>query len=182
VRRRVSAPFTVDVFRESAGRRILRERRVGHFPGRRASFTWKTGRDVGDGYYFVRVLMRAGARSDAYRLALRRRHGRFATRPTFYAHRQCQLIRLARLTRPVFGGSNRVRLNVSSALRRAGALTVEIRRGTTLVARRRFAHAGTRIRQVSLPASRTRPGDYRVTVIAQSGTHRERVRLTGRRL
>jgi hypothetical protein len=182
VQRRVSAPFTVDVFRESAGRRILREHRVGHFPARRSSFTWRTGRGVGDGYYFVRVLMQAGARSDAYRVALRRQGGRFATRPAFSAHRHCQLIRLARLTRPVFGGSNGVPLRVSGALRRAGALTVEVRRGTTLVARRRFAHAGTHIRQVSVPASRTRPGDYRVTVIARSGTERERVRLTGRRL
>jgi hypothetical protein len=182
VERRVSAPFTVDVFRESKGRRVLRERRVGHFPDRRRSFTWKPGSRVGDGYYFVRVLMRAGARSDAYRVALRRQGGRFATRPTFYAHRRCQLLRLARITRPVFGGSNGIRLKVSGALRRPGALTVEVRRGSRLVLRRRFAHAGTRIRQVSLPAARTRPGDYRITVIARSGGHVERVGLTGRRL
>jgi hypothetical protein len=137
---------------------------------------------VGDGYYFVRVLMRAGARSDAYRVALRRSGGRFTTRPTFYAHRHCQLIRLARLTRPVFGGSNLVGLKVSGALRRKGALTVEVRRGKQLVLRRRFAHAGTRIRQVSLPAGGTRRGDYRVTVTARSGSRRERVALTGRRL
>ena len=128
------------------------------------------------------ALMKAGARSDAYRVALRRKGGRFSTRPTFYAHRHCQLLRLARLTRPVFGGSNRVLLRVSGALRRNGALTVEIRRGTKLVQRRRFAHAGTRIRQVTLPAGGTRRGDYRVTVTARRGTHRERVRLTGRRL
>lgn len=182
VRRRVSAPFTVDVFRESVGRRVLSERLVGHFPRRRKSFTWRTGPRVGDGYYFVRVLMKAGARSDAHRVALRREGGRFTTLPTFYAHRHCQLLRLARLTRPVFGGSNGALLRVSGALRRNGALTVEIRRGTKLVERRRFAHAGTRIHRVRLPARGTRRGDYRITVTARRGTRRERVRLTGRRL
>jgi hypothetical protein len=182
VARKVRRAFTVDVFRESVGRRVLRERRVGHFPGRRRSFTWRTGPRVGDGYYFVRVVMKAGARSDAYRVALVRRGGRFSARPTFYAHRECQLIRLARVTRPVFGGSDAVPLRVSGALRRAGSLTVEIRRGGTLVRRRRFASAGTRIRSVTLPSRGTRRGDYAVTVIGRAGSRVERVRLVARRL
>jgi hypothetical protein len=182
VAREVRRAFTVDVFRESTGRRVLHERRVGHFPGRRRSFTWRPGSRVGDGYYFVRVLMRAGARSDAHRVALRRRGGEFRARPTFYAHRECQLLRLARVTRPVFGGSNAAPLRVSGALRRAGSLTVEIRRRGTLVRRKRFAHAGRAIRQVVLPSRGTRRGDYAVTVIGRSGSHSERVRLVARRL
>ena len=82
----------------------------------------------------------------------------------------------------MFGGSNSAPLKVSAALRRTGAITVDDRRGQRLVLHRRFAHAGTRIRSVSLPARGTSRGDYRVTVTARRGAHRERVRLTGRRL
>ena len=50
-------------------------------------------------------------------------------------------------------------LSEEEDIRRNGALTVEIRRGTKLVERRRFAHAGTRIHRVRLPARGTRRGD-----------------------
>jgi hypothetical protein len=182
VTRRVAAPFTVDVFRESAGRRVLAERRVAHFAKRTASFSWKPGRRAGDGYYFARITIRAARVSDVRRIALRRTNGRFTTRPSFDAVRRCKLIRLARLSRPVFAGRRRVSLAIAAALSRAGSITVEVREGTRRVVHRTIARAGTQTQRLWLAARGTRRGDYVVTVTGRSGRTSERVNLTARRL
>jgi hypothetical protein len=182
VARAVRAKFTIDVFRESAGRRVLTERRVAHFPGRSKSFTWKTGKKVGDGYYFVRATMKAGGASDARRVALRRVKKRFTARPAYYEQRRCKLIRLARLNRPVFAGRTRASLVISSALARAGSITVEVKRGSKRVLRKTIAKAGKVTRKVTVKAKGTKPGDYVITVTGKAGRTTEKVKLTGRRV
>ncbi|MDQ3739672.1 MAG: hypothetical protein M3389_01890, partial [Actinomycetota bacterium] len=183
VARKVDVPFTIDVFRESRGRRVVTEKRVGHFPRRARGFTWRGARRLGNGFYFVRFIMRSGGASDARRIALLKRGGRFRVRPGFHAARRCRLIRLARLTRPVFGGTNRKPLRVSARLNQPGSITMTVRRGRKVVARKRFRAAGTRVRRFRVSLRRTlRRGDYRATVVARSGSTAERVTLTGRRL
>jgi hypothetical protein len=183
VARKVNAPFTIDVFRESRGRRVITEKRVGHFVRRQRGFLWRGARRLRNGYYFVRFVMRAGGASDARRIALRKRGRRFRVRPGFHASRRCRLIRLARLTRPVFGGVNRKPLRVSARLNSPGSITMTVRRGKRVVARKRFARAGTRVRRFRVSLRRTlRRGDYKATVVARAGTVSEKVTLTGRRL
>jgi hypothetical protein len=159
---------------------------VGHFAGRNRSFTWKRAKRLGNGFYFVRVTMRApGGVRDSRRIALRKRGSRIRVRPGFHALRKCKLIRFARLTRPVFGGTGRRPLRVSSALSRRGSITVTIRRGKRVVARKRFGAGGTGIRKFTLGAKRVRRlrrGDYTATVVGRAGSTAESVKLTGRRL
>ena len=183
VSRKVDVPFTIDVFRESRGRRIVTEKRVGHFPRRSRGLVWRGARRLRNGYYFVRFVMRAQGASDARRIPLRKRGRRFRTRPGFHASRRCNLIRLARLTRPVFGGTNRKPMRVSARLSEPGSVSITVRRGKRVVARKRFAEAGTRVRRFTVSLRRTlRRGDYKATVVARSGNVSERVTLTGRRL
>ena len=78
--RRASRPVTVDVFRNSRGRRVLGNRRVARFTKRKRSFTWKA-RGAGAGIYTVRL--RSGG--DVRRFVLARRGGRFHRRPRLRA-------------------------------------------------------------------------------------------------
>ncbi|HEV2812945.1 MAG TPA: hypothetical protein VGW10_06805 [Solirubrobacteraceae bacterium] len=183
VSRKINAPFTIDVFRESRGRRVVTEKRVAHFPRRQRGLLWRASRRMRNGFYFARFIMRSGGASDARRIALRKRGRKFRVRPGFHTGRRCKLIRLARLTRPVFGGTNRKPLRVSARLNTPGSLTFTIRRGKKVVARKRFAAAGTRVRRFTVRDRRAfRRGDYKATVVARAGGVAERVTLTGRRL
>jgi photosystem II stability/assembly factor-like uncharacterized protein len=184
VARRLQVPFRVDVFRESTGRRVLTERRVAHFTNRKRGFTWRGANKAGAGYYFVRFIMRRGGASDARRIALLKGRRGFRVRPGFHASRRCKLIRLARLTRPVFGGRTRKPLRVSIRLNPpGGAVTITLRRGKKVIARKRFARAGTNVRRFTVrDRRRFRRGDYKATVVARSGNTAEKVTLTGRRL
>jgi hypothetical protein len=69
---------TIEIRRRSGGRRIAR------MSGRTRSFTWngrRQGRKVADGVYVVRFVVRdAAGRVDARRVAVRKKHGRFARR------------------------------------------------------------------------------------------------------
>ena len=51
--RHVRSRATIDVFQSSVGRRVVNNKRVAHFSGRRRSFTWN-GRGARDGILFVR--------------------------------------------------------------------------------------------------------------------------------
>jgi len=57
VNRRQKRSFTVDVFQQSAGRRVIGERRVAHFTNRSGTFSWKGRRSLRDGFYFARFTM-----------------------------------------------------------------------------------------------------------------------------
>jgi hypothetical protein len=177
VSRRVKKPFTVDVLRDSRGRRVLGDHRVARFAGRTGSFAW-TGRGARTGYYTVRL--RLGG--DTRRFALVRRHGRFHRRPAFATAAGCTLIRSAKLSSPAWGGTTGVRLGTAVRLVRKGSVTVTIRRGAKLVKRSRIRQAGTRTRHVLLRAGHLRRGDYRVTIVARAASLTQRVVLTSRKL
>src|SRR5205823_5570601 len=102
---RSAAPVSVAVFQASHGRTIYGQRLVARFSRVRRSFTWDgranvRGHRVTDGTFFVRVT----ARGDVRRITLRRLHGHFRPRPSFYRRASCGLVSSFKLERPVFGG------------------------------------------------------------------------------
>lgn len=181
VSRRLMRSFTVDVFRDSRGRRVLNNHRIAHFTKRTASFTWN-GRGAGDGLYFVRFVLKGSGARDTRSVTLMRRAGRFHPRPPHHARDSCGLLGSAKLSAPAWGGSNHVTLGTAVRLTRNGALTVTIRRGGRLVKRFTIRRAGTKTRHVSLKPGRLPRGDYRVTIAAKAGRVAQTVTLTSRNI
>ena len=183
VSRLIRRPFSVDVFRSSRGRRVLNNHRVLHLTGRTKSLTWSgRGAQVGDGYYFARLVLAGGGQRDTRRFTFVRSHGRFHRRPPHYAKDSCTLIRSAKLTSPAWGGARHVGLGVAFRLTRKGSVTVTIRRGAKLIKRVTVEQAGTATQRVSLKAGRLPRGDYRVTIAARAASLKQQVVLTSRKL
>ena len=156
-----SGRVAVDVFQQSAGRRVLRARRVARFAARRRSFNW-SGRRGSDGVYFVRF---RGA-GDERRVVLLRRRGRFRTRPDHALRAACGAIALFKLERPAFTRS----LGIAYRLGIGGRATVRVLRGSRVV--RRFAtRSVAQNRLVRLRLRGMRRGEVRVrlTVTAAGG-------------
>jgi hypothetical protein len=162
--RRVARPVTVEVFRNSRGRRVLGNRRVARFTGRTRSFTWRArGRRIGDGVYTVRLRIRVGGRTDVRRHVVERRRGRFRARGGFERRRTCAALPFFRAPLPVFGGTNRRALSLSYRLNTARRVRVTVLRGGRTV--RRFkprARRAGRTYRLRIPARRLRRGSYRV--------------------
>ena len=189
--RRVSSPVTVDVFRVSEGRRVVRERLVARFPNRSKSFVWNgvSNREgkrkrVGTGYYFVRyTMLRGGKRIDVRRKVLRRAGGRFSTRPDYYRRDTCDLLNKFKLERPVFGGPRLNTLKAAYRLSSNARVTVTILKGSKVVKRYAAANrVARRTYRITLPARRRARGDYRVRLQATSGGKTLTSTLTSRRL
>ena len=177
----------VELFRQSDGRRIVGERRVRNFGSRRGGFTFDgRGGRIGDGYYFLRLRLKAADGStDVRRVALRRSRGRFAVRPDHHRQASCELVRSFKLSSTVFGGRSGRPLGIAFQLTEPSRVTVEVRRGGKLVKRyaERMYMAG-RFHRLRLAggASKLPRGDYRVTLKAQRpGRSAEQV-LTARKL
>jgi hypothetical protein len=84
--------FTTEIFRQSAGRSVLGNRRVAIFRRRRAGFEWRARR-ARDGVYLVRFRrVVAGGRVDTRRVVVERRGGRFRVRPDYYRRECCGLL------------------------------------------------------------------------------------------
>lgn len=153
----------IDLFRSSQGSRILGNRRVA-----RLTRGATVGRGLGDGLYFARFRLSAGARSDVRRIALRRRDGRFSRRPDFYRRDSCGTLTSFKLERPAFGGRTNRPLGIAYRLSRASRTTVTVTRGGRRV--RRFAvttDRANRTYRLRLRSERLRRGDYRVTLSAK---------------
>jgi len=149
-------PTTVDVVRQSVGRRVA-PRRVRRFPARSRPFAWN-GRAPGvrDGVYVVRF----GAGSTARSLAFRHTRGRFRALPALERVRNCGPVRKFALARPVFGA-----LPLTATVRVANRRRVrlELRRGGRVVRTlpTRTLTAG-RTHRLRLPARRNElPGHRR---------------------
>jgi hypothetical protein len=189
--RRLNQPITVDVFRTSAGRRVLTERLVARFRGKFRTFTWngkanRKGRTVGDGFYFVRYKMiLGGSKIDYRRVTLERRNGRWLKRPPHYRKESCTLLTSYKLLRPVFGGSTRAPVTAAYRLSRRARADVTVMRGNRVVARGkvRVRRADTTYR-VKLSAKGLPRGDYRFVLRVRPTGGRKAVRavLTSRRL
>jgi hypothetical protein len=182
-RRRLDLPVTVDVFRVSDRRRVLRERLVARFRNRRSSVSWRA-RGAGPGVYFVRVRMTRGGRPvDTHRVTVERtRSGRFRARPAHFRRDSCELLRKVKLERPVFGGPRRVPLRAAYRLTAPATVTVTVSRGGRVVRRTSARRPANRTFRFSLPSGRLRRGDYRVVIHAAAGERQAVSVLTARRL
>ncbi len=173
-----------DVFRVSAGRRVLREHRVARvrLRGGRAALR---ARRLPRGVFFVRLRTRAAnGRADVRRFTFERRGGRLRARPDHYRRASCGALPSFKLERPVFGGTNFVPLRIALRVRDRSRVGVRVTRGRATV--RRFAARTVRpgrTLRLLVPAARTARGDHRVrvTVRPRSGGRVTAV-LTSRRL
>ncbi|MDX6637784.1 MAG: trimeric autotransporter adhesin, partial [Solirubrobacterales bacterium] len=184
--RRRDRAYSLDVFRTSAGRRLLRNRRVFHVAGTKASALRFTGRGLGDGSYFARATMQLGhGLHDIRRITLRRSHGRFTIVAPHYRRESCGLLSSFKLSEPSFGG------------RRDGALGVAYRFGSDVDSvqvdllsggkrLRRIAAAGREQSQLTyrlrVAATQLGRGTYSVRLTAHAGSRTVHAVLTSRRL
>lgn len=188
--RRERRRYTVDVFQQSSGRRVLAERLVARLSGNRAVVAWN-GRDrkrrrLTDGNYFARLTMRLGSGlRDVRRITLTRRHGRFSLGEDFYQRVDCGTFRSAKLSSSVFGGRTRRPLGVAYRLA-VGVDRVRITAGVGTKTIRSFTGKGARERTVNfaIPASAVPRGkQVKVTITAvRSGHPLATVRLAARRI
>ena len=182
--RRVDNPVTIDVFRQSSGRRVLANRLVKRFRGRSRSFTWRGGRGLGEGLYFARFRVRTAAgRTDFRRTALRRRGSRFTSRPDFYRRASCGLLTSYKLSSAAFGGRADPlaghRLPARAARPGAGDGPARAPLVRRFAARTYRADQGVRLR---IGAANLRRGDHRVRLRAVAGSRRVTAVLVARRL
>jgi dienelactone hydrolase len=173
--------YTVSVFRQSAGRRILGNRLVKRFRRRRAPFTWSgRGRGVRDGHYVVRYT----SGRDVRRFALRRRRGRWSVRPAYYRRSSCGALPSFKLERPVFGGRRNRALGIAFRVASTSRVSVRVLRGRRTV--RRYAtrtRRGGVTHRLRLASERRRRGDHKVRItVTRPGSRPVTATLTARRL
>ena len=179
--RRVRSRATIEVFQASVGRRVVKNKRVARFTGRRRSFTW-SGRGARDGFLFARFRVKvAKGVTDVRRVTLRRSGGRFKLGRAFYRRVSCGLLTEYKLSSPVF--SRRSPARIAFRLASPARVGVEVRRGGKVVkrfkAKRRAAHRTIRLR---LRARSLVHGAYRVRLTARRGGRTVRATLSTRRL
>ena len=121
VDRREQQPFSVDVFQQSQGSTVVKERLVARFKNKSKGFKWngtdRKKRKLKDGNYFVRFTMKqANGLKDVRRATLTRKGGKFRKAPDFYQRVDCGIFSSLKLSSSVFGGRNRVPLGISYKL------------------------------------------------------------------
>jgi hypothetical protein len=188
---RSQAPVTVDLFRQSAGSRIIGERLVRRFANVRRTISFngrdRRGRRLGDGIYVARFTARgANGQKDSRRVALLRRNGRFSLLPSYSGRDGCGAIRSFKLERPVFGGSTNRALNLSFRVGAQSTASVTVRRGNRVVRTSRArSYAPGRTHRLRFTVKRaTFPrGRYRVTLTVRDAAGRvTRQTLTSQRI
>ena len=185
VTRRVQKPFSVTVFQQSNGRRVLDNRAVARFKGRTGSFTWPGNSRLRGGFYFARFRMKLGSkRVDLRDRALLLRGGKFRSRPDFQRRDRCTAtLRSFRLSRAVFGGSNRRPLGIAFQLTSSARVSLTVTRLKKRVLS--FAPTDRQARvnyKFRIPARDLRGGDYRVTIKVEKGAKTSQSRLVSRKL
>jgi hypothetical protein len=169
-RRRASRRFDVDVFQQSRGRTIIRDRLRARFKARNGAFTWSARRQA-DGFYYARFTMRLrGGGRDVRIVALRRSRGRFRTVPAFRQSGDCGAFRSFALSRAVFGGRRNAPLGISYRLAHdVEAVRLEALVGKRVVRRFEASPSALRTFRFSLPARSARAGQtvkVRATILA----------------
>ncbi|MDQ3742316.1 MAG: hypothetical protein M3389_15395 [Actinomycetota bacterium] len=181
VLRRQPRPFSVELFRQSKGNRVV-DRRVARLKVNRSAVRLPKG--AGPGFYFARIRMVLPGTDDVRRVALRYRRGRWSVRPDHYLRTSCGALRAFKLERTVFGGRKRVPLRIAYRLPTGvDSVRVEILRGTKVV---RTIKGGTqrgRAHRFTVPASIVPKGtDVKVRVVVTRARAEIAETLTSRRL
>ena len=162
VERREQQPFAVDVFQQSQGSTVVKERLVARFKNKSQGFTWngkdRKKRKLKNGFYFARFTMKqANGMKDVRRAALELRRGKFRRAPDFYQRVDCGIFKSLKLSSSVFGGRNRVDLGISYRLNvPAKSVKVAVKVGKTTI--KTFNGKGTQNKTVRF---RIRPSEVR---------------------
>lgn len=182
-------PADVDIFQHSQGRKILKERLIARFRGKKAAFRWNgkalRGKKVRDGLYSVRYKTRtASGGSEFRRVVLERKNGRFTTRPDHYRRTTCDVLSSFKLERPAFGGPSNRKLGIAFRLASGANVTVSVTKGKRTVKRfKAVTVGGGRTVRLSMSARGMRRGDYKVrAVVTRSGGEKVSSTLTSKRL
>ena len=186
---REQRPFTVEVFQQSAGRKIVKERLVARFTNKKAGFTWngkdRKGRKLANGNYFVRFTMKlSSGLKDIRRATLSRSGGRFKIAPDFYQRVDCGVFRSLKLSSSVFGGTSSEPLGIAYKLEEeARSVKIQVKVGSKIV--KTFTGGGTKGKtyRFSLKSSAVKKGKtVDVLVAADRGTPATAIKLTAKRL
>ena len=184
---RGGAKATIDLFQQSAGRRIIGERRVKAFGTRSGTFRWNgRGKRLRAGYYFARFRSKAADGStDTRRIPLVFSGKRWRLASPFDFRRACGLVDAFKLERPVFGGArNTAALHMSFRLSTGANVEVTVRKGRKVVKRfKSKAYAPGRTHRLRFaPKGRSGRGQHTVTLRASRPGQTSEVVLSARRL
>ena len=183
VERRGRESVRADLFQVTRGGRLVR-RQVADVATRKSRFTLSTRRGLRRGHYVVRLRTTTLAGlSDVRQFALRLGRRGFSRGPVFQEHVSCQLVEEVLLGRPVFGGAKRSPLGISFKLNEDARVSVEVRRGNTVV--KRFAekqYRGKRLHRLRFSQRRGARGLYTVVLKAVAGGKSHTTRLFARRI
>src|SRR3954447_690912 len=181
-------PVSVNVYRQSSGRRVLGSQLVARFGNRKGAFNWNgrpnvRKRHVSDGFYVARLRVKVGRTFDQRQIALLRSHGRFHVGPAFVRKPSCAAVANFGLNKPVFGGTRNRSLKVYVVLHRTVKLSLTFTKGKRVI---RTVKAKTRRPgryTLTFKSKRLARGDYHVNLTAvETNKRRTRATLTARKL
>jgi hypothetical protein len=182
VKRRVKSKYSASVFLKGTLHRTADARTVARFRPRNGSFTWRGSRKLAPGYYVAQVRVKSGKTFDLRRFPVLLRKGRFHRLHQYWGRASCKLLRIVRLSGPVFGGQLHTSLLISFRTNRTGKATVTVRRGSRVVKRYKMSWKGAKTVRRRLHALHLKRGSYSVTVAARAGKSRQTVKLYSRRI
>ncbi|MEJ7892885.1 MAG: M14 family zinc carboxypeptidase [Solirubrobacteraceae bacterium] len=171
----VGQAVRIDIFKPGTATKVLKTRKIRKFAASQKSVKWngedKKGQEVGPGFYFVRYLVKTAKGVDVRRVVLQRSNGRFRVLKAFDRRDTCGPLRQFKLSRPVFGGSTAVPLNITYRLGAAADIEVLVRRGSKVVSRfKRAAQPAGRLLKLIVKSKGLKRGDYTVSLRATAGT------------
>jgi hypothetical protein len=174
--------YTADVYHSATTKRTLHARRVARLGTRKGSFTWKGSKRLKSGYYFAQVRARGGKASDIRRFPVFLSRGRFKRLRDYYGRATCNLLGIARLSAPTFGGRTRTSLGIRLYPRQTGRATITVKRGKKTIKRFKVTlNGGAKILR-KVRAKHLARGNYVVTVVATSGRTRQTAKLVSKRI
>jgi hypothetical protein len=169
--------FMADVFQVTKGRRVQAPKKVASFAVE-GSFVWDGALPKGKlsaGTYFVRVSTRGtGSRADVRQFPFRRTSSAFRALKPFQSADSCDLLSLARLGAPAFGGKRPLLVNFTTT--KASKVTVALYRGSSRKPAKRFTKRtqANRLARVTVRPKGLKRGQYRVVVSAAGGGKKQR--------
>jgi hypothetical protein len=189
VNRREKHPFTVDVFQQTQGRKVIGNRLVARFKNKKKTFTWngkdRKGRRLGRGNYFVRFTMKTSSGARDTRRATLKYSGSFRNAPDFYQRVDCGAFKSLKLSSSAFGGTTNKKLGLAYRLAiPVKDVTVQFKLGSKVI--KKFTGKGdpNRTYRTSLPAKKVKRGKTVKVVITANrpGAASPRITLAANKL
>jgi hypothetical protein len=180
VKRIVAAKYTAQIFRKGTLRRTADGKTVVRFKAHTGSFTWPGSRKLPPGYYVAQVRVKSGNTFDLRRFPVLLQKRRFHRLGQYWSTASCKLLRIVRLSGPVFGGQLHTSLLISFRTIRSGKATVTVKRGSRVIKRYKPSWKRAKTVRFRLPARGLRRGTYSVTVAGRAGSTRQTVRVFSR--